>query len=132
MMSRCKLNERSLSIILHNINNCNTLSHNTNIISILNKNNTVCKGGVETLEVEDNNKEEDLVEEEAKSYVIIVGNQKILINIVKVLRKFVHIVKHLITLSNSVHSLLRNGRIELSLTPTQCRIRIQTPIQIFK
>ena len=73
MMSICKLNERSLSINLCNINNCNTLSRNTNRISILNNNNTLRKGEVETLEVKDNNKEEDLVGEESKSYVIIVG-----------------------------------------------------------
>ena len=72
MMSRCKLNECSLSISLHNINNINILNWNTSKINILNKNNTLYKGGVGILEVEDNNKEEDLVEEEAKSYVIIV------------------------------------------------------------
>ena len=40
-------------------------------MSILDNNNTLWKGGVETLEVEDNNKEEDLVEVEAKSCVIL-------------------------------------------------------------
>ena len=84
------------------------------------------------LEVEENNQEEDLVKEQAKSYVIIVGSQDIFPEIVKVLRKIVHIVKHLITLLNSVRSLLWNGRLELLLTPTQCRIWIQSPIQIFK
>ena len=79
-MSRCKLNERNLSIILfkihqHNINNHNILSHNINRISICHNNNTLKQGGVEIFEVDDNNKEEeDLVEEEAKSYVIIVDN----------------------------------------------------------
>ena len=73
-MSICKLSEHILSISLLNINKRNTLSCNTNRINILNNNNTLsAKGGVETLEVEDNNKEEDLVKEEAKSYVIIVG-----------------------------------------------------------
>ena len=73
-MNICKLNERSLSIILHSINSSNILNHNTIRISILNNNNTLLKGGVETLEVEDNNKEEDLVKEEAKPYAIIVGS----------------------------------------------------------
>ena len=39
------------------------------------------------LEVEDNTKEEDLVEEEAKLYVIIVDIQDTFPEIVKVLRK---------------------------------------------
>ena len=65
-----------------------------------------------------------MVEEEAKSYVIIVGSHDILPEIVKVLQKIVHIVKHSMTVLNNVHNLLLNGRIELSLTPTQCRIRI--------
>ena len=60
-------------MILHNINNRNTLKCNTNIISIPNNNNTLHKGEVETLEVKDNNKEEDLGKEEAKTYAIIVG-----------------------------------------------------------
>ena len=63
MMRIFKLNENNLGISLCNINNHNTLNQNTNRISILNNNNTLRKGGVETLEVEDNNKEEDLVEE---------------------------------------------------------------------
>ena len=50
------------------------------------------------LEIEDNNQEEDLVEEEAKLYAIIVDNQNIFPEIVKVLQKLVDIVKHLITL----------------------------------
>ena len=57
---------------------------------------------VKTLEVEDNNKDEDLVEEEAQSYVIIVGSHDIFPEIIKVLWNIVHIVKHLITLLNSV------------------------------
>ena len=56
------------------------------------------------LEVEDNNKEEDLVREEAKSYVIIASIQDIFPKIVKVLWKIVHIVKHLITLLNNVRN----------------------------
>ena len=112
------MNEIKLSISPRNINNNNTLNHNTNRISILNNNNTLHKGGVGTLEVEDNNHEEDLVEEEAKLYAIIMGSQHTFLEIVKVLRKIVHIVKNLITLSNSVCSLFRNGKIELSLTPT--------------
>ena len=103
-MSICKLNECNFSIILHNINNHNILNHNTNIISILNNNNTLHKMGVETLEVEDNKKEEYLAEEEAKSYVIIVGSHDILLDIFKVLQKIVHIVNILITLLNSVHN----------------------------
>ena len=72
-----KQSECSLSISLLNINKCNTLSYNTNRIGILKNNNTLHKGGVETLEAEDNNKEDDLVGEEAKPYVIIVGIQNI-------------------------------------------------------
>ena len=53
--NKCILNERNLSISLHSINNNNILNHNTNRISILNNNNTLYKGGVGTLEVEDNN-----------------------------------------------------------------------------
>ena len=84
-MSRCKLNECSISIILHNINNRNTLTCNTKKINVLNNNNNLHKGGVKTLEVEDNNKDEDLVEEEAQSYVIIVGSHEIFSDIIKVL-----------------------------------------------
>ena len=65
-MRRCNMEKLNLSISLCNINNHNILNHNTNTISILNNNNTLHKGGVETLEVEDINKEEDLVKEEAK------------------------------------------------------------------
>ena len=85
MMSICKLNECNLSIILHNINNHNTLDRNTSTISIINKNNTLHKGEVETLEVKDNNMEEGLVEEEANSYAIIVGSHDIFPKMVKVL-----------------------------------------------
>ena len=68
------MNECSLSISLRNINNNNILNRNTSRISIFNNNNTLHKGGVGILEVEDNNKEENLVEEDAKWYVIIVGS----------------------------------------------------------
>ena len=72
-MRRCKMNEHKLSIILLNIKNYGTLSHNTSRISIHNNKNTVRKGGVENFEAEENNKEEeDLVVEDAKSYVITV------------------------------------------------------------
>ena len=57
---------------------------------------------METLEVDENNKEEDLVKEEAKSYVIIVGSHGTFPDILKVMRKHVHIVKHSIKLLNSV------------------------------
>ena len=73
MMNKCKLNECSLGIILCSFNN-NILNHNTIQTSILNNNNTIHKVGVGTLEVEDNNQEEDLAKEEAKLYAIIVGN----------------------------------------------------------
>ena len=53
---------------------------------------------------EKNNKEEDLVEEEVKSYVIIVDNHDTLIEISKFLWRPVHTVKHLMTLSNNVHN----------------------------
>ena len=79
------MNEHNLSLSMCNINNNNILNHNTNKISIINNNNTLRKGGVGILEVEDSNKEEGLVEEEANSYVIIVGIEDILPEIVKVL-----------------------------------------------
>ena len=106
-MIRCKTNNKSLNIILLNIKNYNTLNQNTNRINILNNNNTLRKGKVGILEVEDNNKEEDLVEEEAKSYVIIMDNQDTLPKIAKVLRRNVHTVKHLNALLNNVRNWLR-------------------------
>ena len=118
MTNKCRLNECSFNIILRSFNINNTLSRNTNQTSILNNNNTLHKRGEGILEVEDNNQEEDLVEEEAKLYVIIVGIQDTFPKIVKFMEKIVHIVKHLITVTNSVRSLLRNGMLELSLTPT--------------
>ena len=108
-MRKCKLKEHILSTILlnthhHNINNHSILSCNTNKIGIQNNNNTLNKGGVEIFEVDDDNKEEEnLVEEEAKSYVITVGNQEMFLKISKVLEKHAHIVKNLITMLNSVH-----------------------------
>ena len=81
MVSKCKLNEHSLNTGLCNINNNNILNHNTNRISILNNNNTLYKGGVETLEVKDNNNKDHLDEEEAKSYVIIMHSQDIFLKI---------------------------------------------------
>ena len=81
------MNECSLSISLCNINNNNILNYNTSWISILNNNNTLRKGGLGILEVEDSNKEEDLVMEETKSYAIIVENHDIFPEIVKVLKK---------------------------------------------
>ena len=92
------MNKRSLNIILHNININNIPNRNTSRISILNNKNTLRKAWVEILEVEENNQEEDLVKEEAKSYDIIVGIQDTLPDIVKILWKIIHIVKHLITL----------------------------------
>ena len=79
------MNERSLSISLCSFNNNNILSHNTIQTSIINNNNTLRKVGVGTLEFEDSKKEEDLVEEEAKLYVIIMGSQNTLPDIGKVL-----------------------------------------------
>ena len=103
-MRRCKLNERNLSIILfnihqHNFNNHNILSHNINKIRICHINNTLSQGRVEICEAEESNKEEeDLVDEEAKSYAIIVDNKDNIPKISKVLRRHVHTVKHLTTL----------------------------------
>ena len=73
-MRKYKLNECSLSTSLCNINNNNILNHNTIQISIFNNNNTLHKGRVGTLEVEENNEAVDLVEEVAKLYVIIMGS----------------------------------------------------------
>ena len=79
------MNEQRFSIILRSFNNNNLLNYNISQTSILNNNNTLCKGGVGTLEAKDNNKEEDLVEEEAKSYIIIVGIQDVFPDVVEVL-----------------------------------------------
>ena len=132
MGNKCKLNECSLNINFCSFNNNNILNWNISQTSILNNNSSLHKGGVGNLELKDSNQEEDLVEEEAKLYVIIVGIQDIFPEISKVLQKIIHVVKNFITLSNNVHSLLHNGRLELSSTPTQCRIGIQTPIRISK
>ena len=77
-MSRCKMNECNLNTILLNIHHRNTknkniLNHGINITGILHNNNTLQKVRVDISEVEDNKKEEDLVEEEDKLYVKIVG-----------------------------------------------------------
>ena len=60
------MNKCSLSISLCSSNNNDILNRNIIQTSILNNNNTLRKGGVETLEVKDNNKEEDLVVEDPK------------------------------------------------------------------
>ena len=60
---------------------------------------------MESFEAKDNNKdEEDLFRENAKLYVLIVGSHDTFPDISKVLRKHVHTVNHLITLSNSVRN----------------------------
>ena len=97
------MNECSLSIILFSFNNNNILNRNIIQTSILNNKNTLCKGGVGPLEVDDINQEEDLVEEEAKLYSIIMGSQDTFPKIVKVLLKIVQILKHLIASSNNFH-----------------------------
>ena len=68
------MNECILGIILRSFNNTNILNYNIRQTCILNNNNTLSKGGVGTLEVKERNQEEDLVEEEAKLYAIIVGS----------------------------------------------------------
>ena len=85
-MSRLKLNIRIPSI--HRINTCIK--------------NTLKKIGVEIIKVED--KEEVLVMEEAKSYVIIVDNQEILTGTVVSLKIHVLIANPFIIMSNSVHN----------------------------
>ena len=87
-MRGIKLNIHKLSIpilSIHKINNCN--------------NNTLNKG-VEIFKVI--GKEEDLVIEEAKSYVTIMDNQNIFIGTVQTLQRHVRIVNPLIILSDSV------------------------------
>ena len=71
-MSGIKINIHKLSILIPIIHRINT-----------HINNTLNKGGVEIIEFED--KEEDLVMEEAKLYVIIVDNQDIFRGTVRVL-----------------------------------------------
>ena len=86
MMRRSEVNERRLNIHKQNFSNHNILSRNISKISIDYNNTTLSEGQVEIFEVEDNNKEEeDLVDEEAKSYVIIVDNQDTLLDIVQVM-----------------------------------------------
>ena len=90
-MSRCKLNEYNITTILLNIhqdnsNNRNILGCNINEINICRSNTTLNLGGLGIFRAEDNNKkEDDLVEEEAKLYVIIMDNQDTLLDIVQVL-----------------------------------------------
>ena len=104
-MNECNLNINLLNIHQHNFNNHNIPIHNINRISIHHRNNTLIQGGVEISEAEDNNKEEeDLVEEEARSYVITVVNQDTFLEIVQVLRRHVHTVKNLTTLLNCVRN----------------------------
>ena len=80
------MGEHSLNISLHIFNNSNILSHNINKISILRSNTTLNLGGVEILKVEENKKrEEDLVEEGAKLYVITMDNKETFLKMVQVL-----------------------------------------------
>ena len=69
---------------------------------------------MEIFEVEDkkNKEEDDLFEEEANLYVIIVENQDTLLEIVQILRIPVCIVNHLIILSKIVHNWLGSGKIK--------------------
>ena len=97
-ISGLKLNTHKISILNPGIHRINT--HN---------NNTLNPWGVEILEAED--KEEDLVVEEDKLYVIIVGNHDILPGTVQVLQIHVRIAKLLIIASNNVRSWLWSGRI---------------------
>ena len=77
MTKRCKLSDLRV-----NIHKLSALIINIHITSA-NNNNTLNPGRVEFLEVED--KEEDLVVEEAKLYVIIVGILDIFPGIARVL-----------------------------------------------
>ena len=54
-----------------------------------------------------------MVDEEGKSYVIIVDNLETFPEFSKVLERHVHTVNHLTTLLNSVRNLLRNDGLEL-------------------
>ena len=56
-MKKCKLKEHNLSINMRWTNDNNIDNHNTRKISILNNNNTLHRGGVQLLDVEDNNKD---------------------------------------------------------------------------
>ena len=86
--------------------------------------------GVEILEAKD--KEEYFVMEEAKLYVIIVGDQEILSRTMWVLQRNVYIANILIILSNNVRGWLQSGRIEIWEIQIHHRIPIQTPIRIFR
>ena len=80
------MSEHKLNIHRPNIKKICILRLNINKISIHHSNNALNQGGVEIFKAEDNNKEEeDLVEEEAKSYVITVQNYDTLFEILQVL-----------------------------------------------
>ena len=64
--------------------------------------NTLNLGGVVFLEAED--KEEDLVVKEAKSFVITMDNLDIFLEIALILHRHVHIANHWITLLKNVHN----------------------------
>ena len=81
------------------------LNPNINKINTHNNHSTLDQRGVEIFEVKDNNKEEeDLVMEEAKSYVTIVENHDIFLGTVRALQRHVRIAKPLIILLNNVHN----------------------------
>ena len=52
--------------------------------------------------------EEDLVKEEARPSAIIVDNQDTMLEIIQILHRCSHVVRHWITLSRNVHRLLLN------------------------
>ena len=105
MKRRCKLSQHKFNIHHPNINKICILNPNINKINTHNNHSTLDQRGVEIFEVEENNKEEeDLVMEEAKSYVTIVDNQEILLETVQALKRDVCILNPLIILSNSVRS----------------------------
>ena len=112
-MSECNLNINLLNIHKKYTNYLIIINHNINKISIRRSNNTL-NLGVEIYGVEENNKkeEEDLVEEEAKSYIITMDNHDTLLEILQFLWIHVHIVKHLIILSNNVDNWSQSGRLE--------------------
>ena len=99
-MRKCKMNGCNLSIILHSIKQKNPqLQYQHN--QYPQKQQYPLQRGVGILEVDDNKQEEDLVKEEVKLYVIIVGIRDIFHETVKVLQQNVNIVKHLIRLLNN-------------------------------
>ena len=107
MKRRCKLSQHKFNIHQPNINKICILNPNINKINTHNNHSTLDQRGVEIFEVEDNNKEEeDLVMEEAKSYVTIVENHDIFLGTVRTLQRHVRILNPLIILLNSVHNWL--------------------------